>query len=85
MVAVASLIVGLFLARFLTSLKTVVLTQAALLVLASAVTVATSPNYGASQAQGLELSAALVPLTVLVVLLGRFWRTRAGATSPDVR
>ena len=83
MVAIASLIVGLFLARFLTSLKTVVLTQGGLFVLASAVTVATSPNYGASHAQGLELSAALAPLTVLVVLLGRYWRTRAGATSAE--
>lgn len=80
-VAVLSLIVGLFLARYLASLKTVVFAQTGLFVMASVVLVASSPNHGASHAQGLALSAALIPLTPLVVLLGRLWRTRSGATA----
>lgn len=80
--AVISLIIGLFVARYLATLKSVVLVQAVLFVVASGELVATAPAHDASYAQGAVLSGVgLLPLTALVVLLGRLWRTHSGATA----
>lgn len=85
MVAIVSLVVGLFLARYVSSLKSVVLYQAALYVLASVVLVTTAPNHGSTHAIGLLLSVVLAPLTALVVLLGRIWRNRSTVVASPAR
>jgi hypothetical protein len=80
MIAVVSLIVGLFIARYLGSLRTVVLVQFGLYLLGAAALIVTAPSHGSTRSQGVLLSVALAPLTALVVLLGRMWRTRSVAT-----
>ena len=80
MIAVVSLVVGLFIARYMESLRTVVLVQFALYLLGAAALIVTAPSHGSTRLQGLLLSVALAPLTALVVFLGRMWRTRAVAT-----
>lgn len=84
MVALVSLIAGVFLARYVASVKTVILGQVVLYLLAGAVLVVTSPAHGSTHAQGLVLSVVLAPLTALVVVLGRIWRSRSTAAVSEV-
>lgn len=74
MVAIVSLVVGLLLARYVASLRTVIAVQGALYVVASTVLVITAPDHGSSHGTGFALSGALAPVTALVVVLGRIWR-----------
>jgi predicted MFS family arabinose efflux permease len=81
MLALLSLVVAVPLARFISSLRTVVLVQAGLCVVAGAVLVGTAPDHGSSRTTGFLLALLLVPLTALAVAAGRAWRTRAGRTA----
>lgn len=77
MVAIASLVIGLFLARYVSGLRTVGLVQAVLFAVACVVLVTTAPHHGSTHSGGLLLCAALIPLTVLALALGRIWRNRS--------
>lgn len=84
MLALVSLIAGVLLARYVASMKTVVLGQVVLFLLAGAVLIVTAPAHGSTHAQGLVLSIVLAPLTVLVVLMGRIWRSRSTTAVSEV-
>jgi hypothetical protein len=81
MLALLTLVIAVPLARFVSSLRTVVLVQAGLCVVAGAVLVATAPDHGSSRTTGFLLALLLVPLTALAVAAGRTWRTRATRTA----
>lgn len=80
MLALLSLVVAVPLARFVSALRTVVLVQSGLCVLAGAVLVGTAPDHGSSRTTGLVLALVLVPLTAVAVAVGRAWRGRATRT-----
>lgn len=80
MIALLSLVVAVPLARFVSALRTVVLVQSGLCVLAGAVLVGTAPNHGSTRTTGFVLALVLIPLTVVAIAVGRAWRTRATRT-----
>ena len=84
LLAFVSLVVGLLLAPFVARLTASVAVQLALSVVASAFLLIPAPDHGSSYATGLVLSAALAPVTALVVVLGRIWRSRATVASVGV-
>jgi predicted tellurium resistance membrane protein TerC len=80
MLALLSLLVAVPLARFVSSLRMVVIVQAAICVLAGIVLVATAPDHDSSRTTGFLLALVLVPVTALAVAIGRVWRTRSTRT-----
>lgn len=84
MLALLSLVVAVPLARFVSSLRTVVLVQGGLCLLAGIVLVGTAPDHGSTRTTGFLLALLLVPLTVLAVAAGRAWRSRSTRTLDTV-
>lgn len=80
MVALLSLVVALVIARCADRLRTVLAVQIPAFALGAAALIGTSPNHGSSYATGVLLAVALIPLTVLMLALGRRWRSRGVAT-----
>jgi membrane protein DedA with SNARE-associated domain len=80
MLALLSLVIAVPLARFVASLRTVVLAQAGTCALAGVVLVVTAPDHGSSRTTGFVLALVLVPVTALAVTIGRLWRTRSTRT-----
>ncbi len=77
MLALVTLVVAVPLARFVSSLRTVLMVQLALFLLAGAVLVATAPDYGSSSTTGFLLALVLAPVTALAIVIGRAWRARS--------
>jgi drug/metabolite transporter (DMT)-like permease len=77
MLALLTLVIAVPLARFVSSLRTVIVIQAGLCVLAGILLVVTAPDHDSTRTTGFLLALVLVPVTALAVAVGRAWRTRS--------